>query len=137
MVMKIRLYLITIGLITVIACRSTPTNSGNKDTTVCAISGLVLEGPISPLQRPNEPNEAPLTGAEIAFELNSGMHVVGAVRSDSNGRFYAKLPVAGTWTLTPQPLPNMNPSGYPRPGAPSTITVTAGEIANDTLHYDT
>ena len=62
--------LLAIGtLLSLGSCRSVTSIPGGNDSTTnggsgnSAIAGLVLEGPISPVQRLGEPNEAPLAGA--------------------------------------------------------------------------
>jgi hypothetical protein len=139
--MTIRHYLIAIGLASLVACRSTPTNSGTKDSThvdttaakTSAIDGLVLKGPISPVQRQGDPNEAPLAGAPVTIAntgtYDSPLHLI----SDSNGHFSAKVS-AGTYSITPNSIPGQS---LPRPMNPTTVTVPANAVAFDTLHYDT
>ena len=121
-----------------LSCRNNSTNSSSTDTTAAktaAIDGLVLKGPLSPVQRQGEPNEGPLAGAEITVTnaMTGAFVIVAKVVSDSNGRFYAKVS-PGTYTCTPESFPN---AIFPRPEQPSTITVPANTTVKDTLHYDT
>ncbi len=127
-------------VLTVASCRKVPTNpnSGN-DTTVgpnalpSAISGLVLEGPISPVARPNETNEAPLAGAPITITNAANSTVVAKLTSDTAGKFFVRVN-AGSYILTAGEMTN---SGFPRPPQAQQIQVPNNTIVNDTLHYDT
>src|ERR1035441_8351056 len=107
-----------LALCVISACRNVPSNPGNKDTTTCgdsslisAVDGLVLKGPISPVQRIGVPNEAPLSGARISFSVPYAMIAPIVVTSDSVGQFSVKLS-AGTYTVTCEPFPNLT---FPRP----------------------
>jgi hypothetical protein len=130
------------------ACRTVPNNpgTGGKDSTnnggghdttgtlaTSAIDGLVLKGPITPVQRIGEINSAPLAGATISISQDNTARKPTDVVTDTNGRYYLKVG-AGTYTLTPQPFAN---SIYPRPQGPMTIVVPANTTVRDTLNYDT
>jgi hypothetical protein len=137
--MTLRRTLITISLISAVGCRTTPTNSGNKDTTAAktsAIDGLVLRGPISPVQRQGEPDEAPLAGAiihilPVAKSINPDTMI--SAQSDSNGRFYVHV-APGTYSCMGE---NFGNSLYPRPLYGVPILVPANTVVKDTVHYDT
>jgi hypothetical protein len=132
-----------LALCVISACRNVPSNPGNKDTTVVAdstlisaIDGLVLKGPISPVERPGIPNTAPLANAPISISEDNTAQKPISIVSDSVGKFYVHVS-PGTYTITPNSFPNMNPAGYPRPGQPATVVVPANTVVNDTLNYDT
>jgi hypothetical protein len=121
-----------------LSCRGSSINSNPADTTAAktsAIDGLVLRGPLSPVQRQGEPNEGPLAGAQVTITnaMTGAYTIIAKVVSDSNGRFYAKVN-PGTYTCTPEPFANMI---FPRPEEPSTVTVSANTSVRDTLRYDT
>src|SRR5579871_994510 len=78
--------------------RKVPTNPNNgNDSTIgpnalpSAISGLVLEGPISPVSRPNVPNEKPLAGAPITITNAANSAIVAKLTSDTSGKFFARV----------------------------------------------
>jgi hypothetical protein len=140
--MTLHLTLIAFTLIIFSACRSTPSTSGNQDTSHAdrssAIDGLVLKGPISPVQHQGDANVAPLAGAQIIISTapsgGAGMGaIVARVTSDTTGQFYVKL-AAGRYNISPQSFQN---SALPRPELPTLINVAANTIVKDTLHYDT
>jgi hypothetical protein len=114
------------------ACRTVPPTGDSKDATKdAAIEGLVLKGPIYPVERPGVINAAPLPGAPVTISSNSA--VIAHVFSDSVGKFYVKV-TEGTYTCTPESYGN---SVLPRPEGPVTVQVPAHTVVRDTLHYDT
>lgn len=133
------------------SCRSVSTNPGNKDTShvdtthvdtthidttavkTGTIDGLVLKGPISPLQRQGESNEAPLANAPLTIANTGTYDAPLHLTSDVNGHFSAMVH-PGTYAITPNAFPGQP---LPRPMQPSTVTVRANTIVFDTLHYDT
>ncbi len=127
------------GLLLLGSCRSVTSTPGNNDSTTnggsgnSAIAGLILEGPISPIQRQGEPNEAPLAGALVTITNSVNSTIIAKVVSDTAGKFFVKVD-AGSYILTPGEISN---SGLPRPLGPSMVTVPANTTVADTLHYDT
>ncbi|HET6400644.1 MAG TPA: hypothetical protein VFH95_04515 [Candidatus Kapabacteria bacterium] len=117
-------------LILLASCRSVPNNPSSGTS---AIAGLVLEGPISPVQQQGESNEAPLAGAPIAIANSVNSTIVAKVVSDSAGKFFVNV-AAGSYILTPGQVSN---SGLPRPLQPSMVQVPVNTTISDTLHYDT
>jgi hypothetical protein len=115
-----------------IGCSTGPKNIDNVLAT-SAIDGLVLQGPIKPVQQIGDPNTAPLAGALITIINNANAAVVANVVSDTSGKFFVKV-TAGTYTCTPQKINN---SGLPRPLDPVIVQVPANTTVKDTLHYDT
>src|SRR6266540_2798345 len=96
----------------ILSCRSNSTNSGQSDSSV--IDGLVLQGPISPVQRQGETNEAPLAGAPITI-VNTGTYDAPFhLTSDANGHFSATVS-PGTYAITPNSFPGQQ---LPRPMDP-------------------
>lgn len=130
----------SIILIFAASCRTVPSNPNNgKDSTVgpnalpSAISGLLLEGPISPVSKPNVPNEKPLAGAPITITEAANSTIVAKLVSDTAGKFSVNVPV-GSYFVTGGEVSN---SGLPRPPQPEEISVPANTTVYDTLHYDT
>lgn len=117
-------------LIVLSSCRSVPNNPSNGTS---GIAGLVLEGPISPVQKVGDPNEAPLAGAPVTITNSVNSKIIATVVSDTAGRFFARVS-AGSYILTPGQITN---SGLPRPLGPSMAQVPANTTVADTLHYDT
>jgi hypothetical protein len=126
------------------SCRTSPPTGDGKDSTSvgdttingngtkdAAIDGIVLKGPIYPVERPGIINVAPLPGAPVTITSNG--NVIAKVVSDTGGHFYVHV-AAGTYTCTPEPYGN---SQLPRPEGPSTVVVPAKTVVRDTLHYDT
>jgi len=118
------------------ACRTVPSTDGQdyaylSSPVDAAIDGLVLKGPIYPVERPGVINAAPLSGAPVTISSNGT--VIAHVLSDSSGKFYVKV-AEGTYTCTPELYGN---SVLPRPEGPVTVQVPAHTVVRDTLHYDT
>lgn len=131
---------LSVVLIFAASCRTVPSNPNNgKDSTVgpnalpSSISGLVLKGPISPVARPNVPNEAPLADASITISNAANSAIVVRLVSDTAGKFSVNLP-AGSYFVTGGQISN---SGLPRPPQPQEVSVPANTTVTDTLHYDT
>jgi hypothetical protein len=77
-----------------------------------------------------------LANAPISISEDNTARKPISIVSDSVGKFYVHVS-PGTYTITPNSFPNMNPTGYPRPGQPSTVVVPANTVVKDTLNYDT
>ncbi len=123
------------------SCRAVPSNSNNtgNDTTSgpnalpSAISGLVLEGPISPVSKPNVPNEQPLAGAPVTITNAANSTIVATVTSDTAGKLLVRVN-AGSYMLTAGEIAN---GSFPRPPQAQVIQVPNNTTVYDTLHYDT
>jgi hypothetical protein len=103
---------------------SPPTTSG--------IDGVALVGPIAPVERPGEPNARPLPNAVITVQPDGGGAEIVRQRTDPQGHFRIVLP-PGRYRVVPlPPQPNQT---LPR-GEIQTVTVTANQFANITVHYD-
>src|ERR1051326_8493638 len=89
-------------------CSSGPNNVNNILAT-SAIDGLVLKGPISPVERNGVPNTTPLAGAQISITNTTNGVVIANVISDTSGKFLVKVS-AGTYICTPQQI---NGNGFP------------------------
>src|SRR5690242_11589230 len=102
--MNMRFVIFFCLVISLVSCRTAPPTGGNgKDTTVTgdtthvtdtthhngggetAIDGIVLKGPISPVERPGVSNSAPLAGAKITIAENGAMAKPYEVTSDTAG----------------------------------------------------
>lgn len=119
-----------------------------KDT---GIKGLVLHGPIKPVEVPGEPNEKPLAGARVRVEeirnpAEAGPRApfVWSGITNSEGRFQVVTP-AGRFKVTatppivmpPKPLPGtaIQPAFLP-PSATVEVAVEQGKFSEVTLHID-
>jgi hypothetical protein len=117
------------------------------------IKGLVLIGPITPVQREGEPNEAPLAGAQVRVEeipsptaiINRPLFVWSGI-TNAEGRFQVRTP-AGRFRVTArQALIVVDPpegtiqqaanTGWPGSQATVEVTVVAGAFSAVTLHLD-
>ena len=110
------------------------------------IKGLVLYGPISPVEVVGEPNEAPAVNAPVVIEqILAGTPTTilpfrWSGRTNNEGRFQARTP-PGRFKVTAF-LATQDPANTPgviiRP--PSTtveVSVVAGQYSDVTLHIDT
>lgn len=96
------------------------------------INGTVVQGPLSPVERPGVPNAGPLAGASIRIASPSGL-TVAMVTSDGEGHFKVDL-AAGTYAVEPLTFEGR---ALPSPGEAVTATVVAGAYTSITLQYDT
>jgi hypothetical protein len=103
------------------------------------IHGLVLIGPISPVEHPGVPNEKPLAGAIVT--VNSINPTAAATplpsfhwegKANGDGRFEVATPPGLYHVVARQDGPNTTV------GAPGTadVTVTDGKVSEVTLHVD-
>jgi hypothetical protein len=98
------------------------------------ISGRVVAGPICPVERvPPDPSCAPHPLSATLRIHARGRRTGVLVHSGTDGRFRVRL-APGTYVV--QPLPQGR-SPLPRPPAPSTARVRAGQFTNITITYDT
>ncbi len=106
---------------------------GGYENLQGGISGLVTEGPITPVSRPGDPNVQPFAGATLNIFRHgdtTGMPVATVV-SGADGNFSVDLP-DGTYDLVPVNGPN----GLPR-AAPQTFQVNSGFRGTLLVQYDT
>lgn len=101
------------------SCGAAPTDSG--------INGLVTIGPISPVEQPGVPNDAPYQ-ATIVVKNDDG-DAVATVESDADGRFTVNLD-AGIYVLEPQS------SGQLPFAQPQEVTVEPHRYTEVTVPYD-
>lgn len=117
------------------------------------IRGLVLIGPITPVARDGEPNEAPLAGAQVRVEeirlptaRYSGPPFVWNGVTNAEGRFLVRTP-AGKFRVTarqalvvidppPGTILQANNIGFPGSEASVEVTVEEGKFSEVTLHLD-
>jgi hypothetical protein len=117
------------------------------------IRGLVLIGPITPVARDGEPNEAPLAGAQVRVEqlepptVDSGhpLFVWNGV-TNAEGRFQVRT-TAGKFRVTarqalvvidppPGTILRANNIGFPGSETSVEVTVEEGKFSEVTLHLD-
>lgn len=101
------------------ACTPAPSDSG--------IRGLVTIGPVSPVERPGVPNEAPYA-ATLVIRDGKGMKVA-TVKSGEDGRFEVNL-APGSYVVEPQT------SSTPPTAQPQTVEVTAHRFTDVRVDYD-
>lgn len=95
------------------------------------IKGIVMIGPISPVEKEGEINEKPYPEAVILIMDSKGKKEIASVKSDQNGRFEIYL-APDTYQLLPQ-----TPDKQPLPVAdPQTVIVTANKFTEVTINYD-
>ncbi|HEX5175847.1 MAG TPA: hypothetical protein VFV83_02405, partial [Chthoniobacteraceae bacterium] len=117
------------------------------------IRGLVLIGPIRPVARPDEPNEAPLAGAQIRVEeiplpnvrYIRAMFVWSGV-TNAEGRFTVRTPPGKFRVTAKQALVVVEPpagtiqraasTGLPGTSATADVVVEEHAFTNVTLHLD-
>lgn len=129
----IRTYSLWIALLLAVTliltrCRSCaapvqPTDSG--------ITGTVMIGPISPVEKEGEINEKPYPNAVIFIMDAAGKQKIAETTSDQDGRFKVNLAPA-TYQLLPQ-----TPKNQPFPiGIPQMVVVEARKFTEITVSYD-
>ena len=100
-------------------------------TDTSGINGIVMIGPVSPVEKEGEINEKPYPEAVILIMDSKGKKEIASVKSDQNGRFEIYL-APGTYQLLPQ-----TPDKQPLPVAdPQTVVVTANKFTEVTIRYD-
>ena len=93
------------------------------------IDGLVLLGPLCPVQTPTDPCPDRPYEASIEIESTGGSRVT-VVRSDADGRFHVGLR-PGTYHLAPE-------SGDPFPiAAEQDVVVKTGSYSDVVIRFDT
>src|SRR5262249_19178519 len=97
------------------------------------ISGIVLEGPISPVFRPGVANTRPVPGAIISVRLTSNGPEIDRQTADSQGRFRLALEPGVYMVVALAPKPGQ---ALPH-GIPQIVVVTKGHVSNVTLPMDT
>jgi hypothetical protein len=101
---------------------------GAKTPTDSGVQGQVRIGPVSPVEQPGVPNDAPYA-ATLRIEGASDLKVISETRSDANGSFRVAL-APGRYVLQPV-------SGAPLPTAPAQeFTVSAGQFTTVRVDYD-
>ena len=111
------------------------------------IKGLVLYGPISPVEVVGEPNEAPAVNAPVVIEqiLTAGTPTTilpfrWSGRTNNEGRFQVRTP-PGRFKVTAF-LATQDPTNTPGviirpPSATVEVSVVSGQYSDVTLHIDT
>jgi hypothetical protein len=97
------------------------------------IRGIALEGPITPVERPGEPNTRPLPGAIITVQPAGGGPELARQQADATGAFQIALD-PGTYTIVPLPP---DPTQFLPRGSPQEITVMPDQVVDVTVNYDT
>jgi hypothetical protein len=100
---------------------------------VTGIRGVVLEGPIWPVDRPGVLNTRPVPGAVISVRRASGGPEILRQKADSEGRFHLALD-PGVYVLVA--LAPWSRWELPH-GIPQTIVVTKGHVPDVALRMDT
>lgn len=146
------LYLFMLSLIGCGGGKSNLVGDGLSDAKLAAVNngtsgiqGTALAGPISPVARPGEPDEAPLPDALIIAKrcrkkkggsddrCDEGREVA-RTRTDEDGKFRINLAPGRYLLVARSPQPN---SRFPHPPDPMTLRVREGRFKDVTLHYDT
>jgi hypothetical protein len=103
-------------------------NSPSASVTT-GLTGTALRGPITPVCQENVPCDGPLTAR---FDVLSAGSVIGAFRSDEEGKFLVRLP-PGVYSIRPAAnAPIMNPATQVK-----TVTVNPEGLTEITLSFDT
>jgi len=97
------------------------------------VAGLALAGPIAPVQRIGEPNQAPLPHAILTVRDASSGALIAREAADRSGRFRILLP-PGTYLLVPLAP---NPKAFLPRAEPMTVVVQRGHFTHVVVHYDT
>jgi hypothetical protein len=97
------------------------------------IAGIVVEGPISPVDRPGVPNTRPVPDAIIFVRLANSDLEIAWKRADGRGRFELALTPGVYEVVAYAPHPGRI---WPR-GIPQRIVVTNGHVIHVTLTMDT
>jgi hypothetical protein len=102
-----------------------------SQTITSGISGKVMIGPISPVEKEGEVNEKPYPDALIFIMDASGKKKMKEVKSDLDGLFKVYL-APGTYLLVPQ-----SPKNQALPvGEPQTVIVLENRFTDVTVNYD-
>jgi hypothetical protein len=106
---------------------------GSAAEMTSGIRGMVLEGPISPVDRQGIPNTQPLPGAIISVRTADGRREVARVQADGDGQFqvFLRPGVYRVVALPPEPG-----SRYPR-GTWQVVHIVRGESLDLTMTLDT
>ena len=115
-----------------------PTPGGGGGTTptplppqMGVLSGIVLQGPMCPVEREGQPCPDKPYAAELVVQDAAGKEVA-RLQAGTDGRFAVAL-APGTYVLVPEP-PYCPP--VPRPPEPLTLSLTAGQTVAVTVTYD-
>jgi hypothetical protein len=96
------------------------------------INGIVMLGPLKPVQKEGEINEKPYPDAMIWIMNEQGTRKIAEVKSNAEGRFTIGL-LPGTYLLDPQ-----SPAGQILPrGEPQTVVVPPDQFVDVTVNFDT
>jgi hypothetical protein len=93
------------------------------------LHGVVMEGPIKPVCKVDEPCEKPAAGVVLQFKRAG--HVVARVRTSQRGTYRVRLR-SGSYAVTTVP-PRRIGSGL----TPRTVRVPKGRMARRDFHLDT
>jgi hypothetical protein len=130
--MKRRSFCLGLLLVPALTVAGVSAHPGHSHPT-SGIRGVAQAGPISPVERPGEPNTRPLPGAIITVQPKEGGDEIARVRADRFGRFRLPLP-PGTYLLVP--LPPDPDSAFPYAGS-ETVVVKRRKFTQLTIEYDT
>ncbi|HLV79063.1 MAG TPA: DUF4440 domain-containing protein [Chthonomonadaceae bacterium] len=97
------------------------------------VEGVVLEGPLTPVQRPGVPAERPLANAVVIAQPEGGGREIARVQADGQGRFHLKLAPGSYWLFTQAPPGHIGMSIR----KPNRVQVPAGKWVEVTLRLDT
>jgi hypothetical protein len=112
----------------------TPTPSPTPTPTILSgIRGIALEGPITPVERPGQPDTQPLPGAIITVQPAGGGPELARQQADAMGGFQIALD-PGTYLIVP--LPPQPGEFLPR-GMLQAVTVGPDQVIDVTVNYDT
>jgi hypothetical protein len=97
------------------------------------VRGVVVEGPIVPVERPGVPDSRPVPGAIVSVQPAGGGAEITRQTADAVGMFQIALP-PGSYRLVP--LPPDPGQIFPR-GIPQDVVVGPGQVLDLTLTMDT
>jgi hypothetical protein len=115
------------------AVPSSPPQTTPPITIATGIAGVVMEGPILPVQRPGDPNARPVPGAIISVQPAGGGPEIMRQTADAMGNFQIALP-PGAYRIVPLPP---DPSQYFPRGIPQDVAVAPNQVLTLTLEMDT
>jgi hypothetical protein len=111
---------------------ATVTPTGSSEGTDAGIDGLVVEGPMCPVERAGSPcPDRPLAAPSGITPVEGGSGI--KVESDDQGRFHVAVP-PGQYDVQPLPVDGKH---WPAPGPLQQVTVEEGQFVQVTVTYDT
>jgi hypothetical protein len=112
---------------------SSPPQTLPPPTITSGVRGVVMEGPIAPVERPGVPNTRPLPGAIVSVQPAGGGPEITRQTADAMGDFQIEL-APGAYRLVP--LPPDPSQVFPR-GMPQDVVVGPNQVLDLTLMMDT